>query len=117
MIEPSRDDQAWIQVAHFGGAAGALLGAGLAGWIVPLIVLLAKGDHAAVVRAESVKALNFQLLWSMAGVVGWATACFGVGVVIAAVAALIAVVFGAVAGMQASKDQPYDYPMYVRLIR
>ena len=124
MTEPPRppgagdaDDQTWILIAHFGGAAGALLGAGLAGWIVPLVVLLAKGDQSPVVRAETVKALNFQLLWSIIGVVGWATACFGIGVVVATVAGLIAVVFGVVAGVKASNGEPYDYPLYVRMIK
>src|SRR3954467_15904953 len=60
---PTQDDRTWILVGHSGGAAGTFLGGGLAGWIVPLIVLLAKGNQSPIVRAESVKALNFQLLW------------------------------------------------------
>src|SRR4051812_29786611 len=58
----TQDDRTWILIAHFGGAVGAFVGGGLAGWIIPLIAMLAKGNQSPIVRSESVKALNFQLL-------------------------------------------------------
>jgi len=104
-------------ISHFGGAAGAFLGGGCSGWIVPLIALLARGNQSPVVRAEAIKALNFQILWSIIALVGWSTACIGIGFVIGPVAALIAIIFGVVAGVKASNNEPYNYPMTVQIIK
>ncbi|WP_433301931.1 DUF4870 domain-containing protein [Actinoplanes sp. CA-030573] len=111
------DDKNWILINHFGGAAGAFLGGGCSGWIVPLIVLLARGNQSPVVRAEAVKALNFQILWSIIALVGWATTCLVIGFIIGPVAWLIAIIFGVIAGVKASNNEPYNYPMTVQIIK
>jgi uncharacterized Tic20 family protein len=113
----SPDDKTWIMVAHFGGALGAFLGGGLGGWIAPLIALLAKGTQSPVVRAEAVKALNFQIVWTIVGVIGWATACVVIGFVIIPIAALIAIIFGVIAGLKAVNNEPYKYPLTINLIK
>jgi hypothetical protein len=112
-----QDDRTWILITHFGGAAGAFLGGGVSGWIVPLIALLARGNQSPIVRAEAVKALNFQLLWSIIALVGWATSCLGIGIVIGIGAAIVAIVFGVIAGVKASNNEPYNYPMSVQIIK
>lgn len=114
---PTQDDRTWILISHFGGALGALVGGGLGGWIVPLIALLAKGNQSPVVRAEAVKALNFQLVWAVVGLIGWATACIFIGIVIIPIATLVAIIFGVIAGVKASNNEPYNYPMTVNLIK
>ncbi|WP_250035947.1 DUF4870 domain-containing protein [Paractinoplanes maris] len=114
---PGQDDKTWILVAHFGGALGAFLGGGLAGWIGPLIALLGKGNQSPVVRTEAVKALNFQIVWTIVGVIGWATACAVIGFVIIPIAALISIIFGVVAGLKAVNNEPYNYPLTINLIK
>ncbi len=114
---PTQDDKTWILIAHFGGALGALVGAGLSGWIVPLIAMLAKGNQSPVVRAEAVKALNFQITWAIVALIGWATACIAIGVVIIPIASIIGIVFGIIAGIKANNNEPYNYPMTVNLIK
>jgi len=113
----SQDDRTWILVAHFGGPAGILVGLGLGGWIAPLIALLARGNQSPVVRTEAIKALNFQLLWALVGLIGWATICLGIGFVIMTLAALVAIIFGVVAGVKAVNNEPYNYPMTVNFIK
>jgi uncharacterized Tic20 family protein len=113
----TQDDRTWILIAHFGGAAGTFFGGALAGWIVPLIVMLAKGNQSPMVRAESVKALNFQLLWSIVGLVGWATSCIGIGFAIVGIAWLVAIIFGVIAGIKAANSEPYTYPLSVTIVR
>lgn len=114
---PNQDDKTWIMIAHFGGALGALVGGGLSGWIVPLIAMLAKGNQSPAVRAEAVKALNFQIVWSVVTLIGWVTACAVIGFVIIPIAALIAIVFGVIAGVKASNNEPYNYPLSINLIK
>ena len=100
-----------------GGALGALLGAGLAGWVAPLIALLARGGQSPVVRAEAVKALNFQIVWAVVGLIGWATACVFIGFIIIPIATLVAIIFGVIAGLKANNNEPYNYPMTINLIK
>ncbi len=114
---PGNDDKTWILVAHFGGAAGAFLGGGCSGWIAPLVALLAKGNQSPVVRAEAVKALNFQILWSIIAIVGWVLTCIIIGFFVGIAAWAIATIFGIVAGVKANNNEPYNYPMTVSLIK
>lgn len=89
----------------------------MAGWIIPLIVMLAKGNESPMVRNEAVKALNFQLLWSIIGLAGWALICIGIGYVIVGIAWIVAVVFGIIAGVKAANGEPYTYPMAVAIVK
>ncbi|OJF09551.1 DUF4870 domain-containing protein [Couchioplanes caeruleus] len=111
------DEKTWILVAHFGGAAGAFLGGGCSGWIAPLVAMLAKGNQSPYVRAEAVKALNFQLLWTIIAVIGYATICIGIGIFVAIGAWLVATILGVIAGVKASNNEPYNYPMSVSMIK
>ena len=114
---PGTDDKTWIMIAHFGGAAGAFIGGGVSGWIAPLIALLARGNQSPVVRAEAVKALNFQILWSIIALVGWISTCLIIGFIIGPAAWLVATIFGVIAGVKANNNEPYNYPMSVQLIK
>ncbi|MEU4215382.1 DUF4870 domain-containing protein [Actinoplanes sp. NPDC026623] len=111
------DDKTWILVTHFGGAAGAFLGGGCSGWIAPLVALLARGNQSPAVRAEAVKALNFQILWTIIAIVGWVLSCIVVGIFIGLAAWAIATIFGVIAGVKANNNEPYNYPMTVQMIK
>jgi uncharacterized Tic20 family protein len=111
------DDRTWVLLAHFGGAAGAFIGAGCGGWLVPLIAYLARGTQSPLVRAESLKALNFHLLWSVIGIVGWILTCAVFGIVIALAAWAVGTIFGIIAGIKASNNEPYNYPMTINVIK
>ena len=97
-------------VAHFGGAAGAFFGGGVAGWIGPLIAFLARGNLSPAVRAEAARALNFQLLWSLIAMVGYITACLFIGWLVVVAAMLVGGIFGVIAGIKALNGEPYNYP-------
>ena len=111
------DDRSWNLINHFGGAAGAFVSGGVGGWIVPLIVMVSQGNRSPYLRSEAVKALNFQILWSIIGVIGWATSCIGIGFIITAAAWLMGTIFGVIAGIKASNNEPYNYPMTVQIIK
>jgi uncharacterized Tic20 family protein len=113
----SNDDKTWALVAHFGGALGMLIGAGAGGWVAPLIALLAKGNQSPTVRAHAVAALNFQILWSIVGIIGWALTCIFVGIIAWLAAMVLGIVFGIIAGLRANEGQLYKYPMSVNIIK
>jgi uncharacterized Tic20 family protein len=114
---PTAEDKTWALVAHFGGALGMFVGGGTGGWVPPLIALLVQGNKSPVARAHAVAALNFQLLWSIVGVIGWILACILIGFIGVAAAMIIGIVFGIIAGLRANEGQLYNYPMSVTLIK
>jgi uncharacterized Tic20 family protein len=111
------DDRSWNLINHFGGAAGAFLGGGAGGWIAPLIVLLTQGNRSPHLRSEALKALNFQIICSIVAVIGWCTSGLGIGVIITAAAWLMGVIFGIIAGIKASNNEPYNYPVPVQIVK
>ena len=113
----AQEDRTWILVAHFGGAAGAFVAGALCGWIAPLVAMLARGNQSPVVRAEAVKALNFHILWSIVALIGLATTCIGIGVIVWAAAWIVSIIFGVIAGIKAANGEPYNYPMSVQIIK
>jgi len=94
-----------------------LLGAGAGGWLPPLIALLAKGNTSPTVRAHAVAALNFQILWSVVGIIGWVLTCAVIGVVIWLAAMALGIIFGIIAGLKANEGQYYKYPMSLNIIK
>jgi uncharacterized Tic20 family protein len=113
----NNDEKTWALVAHFGGAAGMFIGVGCGGWVAPLIAMLAKGNESPTVRAHAVAALNFQILWSIIGVIGWALVCIVIGFFAWLAAMIIGIVFGVIAGLRDKEGQFYKYPMSLNLIK
>jgi len=113
----NNDEKTWALVAHFGGAAGAFLGAGGGGWVAPLIALLAKGNESPTVRAHAVAALNFQILCTIVSIIGWATVCIVIGFIPVIAATIAGIVFGIIAGMKANEGQLYKYPVTINLVK
>lgn len=111
------DEKTWALVAHFGGAAGMFLLGAIFGWIGPLIALLARGNQSATVRAHAVNALNFQITWSLVGLIGWITICIVIGIVPVLVAYAVGIIFGIIAGVKANDGQLYEYPLSFKFIR
>jgi len=90
---------------------------GFGGWIAPLVAMLAKGNTSQTVRAHAVEALNFQLTWSIVGVIGWVTICVAIGAVIIPAAVLVGIIFGIIAGVKANEGTLYRYPVSIRMIK
>jgi uncharacterized Tic20 family protein len=113
----NNDEKTFALVAHFGGAVGMFVLFGVGGFIGPLIALLAKGNQSPTVRAHALAALNFQLLWSVVGLIGWILVCVFIGWIITVAAAIIGVILGIIAGVKANEGQLYKYPMSLNLIK
>ncbi|GAB3943304.1 hypothetical protein GCM10027614_31770 [Micromonospora vulcania] len=94
-----------------------IISAGVLGWIAPLVALLARGNQSPTVRAHAVAALNFQLIWSVVGLVGWVLACIVIGFIPVAAAIILGAVFGILAGIKANEGQLYRYPLSASFIK
>jgi uncharacterized protein len=121
------DDKTWVLLAHFGGGAAAFVSSGVLGWVAPLIAMLAQGDKSPTVRGHAVDAVNFQITWAIASVVAYVVFLCGGAITLGfgylflwllpLATAIIATVFGIVAGVKANNGQPYRYPMTFRIIK
>lgn len=110
------DEKTWALIAHFGGALGVLISWGWLGWVGPLISLLAKGNQSPTVRAHSVAALNFQVLWAIISAASLIIGGCLIWLIIPAVlwlVPLVPLIVGIIAGVKANEGQLYRYPMTV----
>ena len=109
----------WAMAAHLSALVAAFVGFAFLG---PLIVYLARRDDP-YVRAHAAEALNFNLSVLIYAVVGGAILVVLILLVVGllliplAIAAAVAwVVLVVLAGIKASKGQPYRYPLTIRFV-
>ncbi|GGE87493.1 DUF4870 domain-containing protein [Mycetocola zhadangensis] len=118
------DDKLWASLSHFGGALGAFLGAGTAGWIAPLVIYLVFKDRGPFTRQEAKEALNFQLTITIfvAGLylVGTVLALILIGFLLyplAAVVGIVGIIFGIIGGVKVNGGQAYRYFFAFRMVK
>ena len=113
----NNDEKTWALLSHFGGAGGMFIFFAVGGWIMPLVAMLTKGKESPVVRQHAVNALNFQVTWSIAGAIGYATSCLVVGIFIFIAAGIIGIVFGIIGGLRANEGHVYEYPLSIKMVK
>jgi uncharacterized Tic20 family protein len=121
-MQPQQEERTWAMVAHAGGPAGIVFSAGLLGFLVPLIVWLAKKDESEFINDQGKEALNFQLTLFLLHVGLWffVLVTLGIGLLVAiplmAILWLVEIVLGVLAAIRSYDGQRYRYPLSVRLI-
>ena len=120
----SSDDKTWALISHFGVAVVGFVTGGVLAWVPALVAYMSKGKESPTVRAHSVAALNFSIIWSAIALAGIILGSCGSLIVIGAVlflveaaAVVIQVVFGIIAGLRANEGQLYQYPMSYQLVK
>ncbi|WBB79677.1 DUF4870 domain-containing protein [Micromonospora sp. WMMD882] len=115
----SGDDRIWALLAHAGGPVGVVVGGSLFGWVGPLIVLLVRGQQSPAVRAHAVAALNFQLTWALAILIGWLLTAVTCGLLffVPLLIALVPIVLGVVGALKANEGVLYPYPASRAFVR
>ncbi|MCA0250957.1 MAG: DUF4870 domain-containing protein [Actinobacteria bacterium] len=110
-------DRSMASAAHWGAlVAGIATGGGL-GFLVPLILLVTKGQSDPLVRANAVESLNFNitvLIGMIASVLLTVAAIGIVGLIVIPIAAVILQVLGA---MAANRGEAYRYPISIRFVK
>lgn len=111
---PTQDEKTMGLVAHIGTIAGNFFGVG---FLVPLILMLTKGKESSFIREHSVESLNFQITVFIAALVGVATSCIGIGILLLVVVGIGALVMSIIAGLKANEGVSYRYPVAIRLVK
>jgi uncharacterized Tic20 family protein len=86
-------------------------------FIAPLIIWLIKKDQSRFVDQQGKEVINFTLTLLIGFVVGVATSCLGIGVVIIIAVKVVNIVFGIISTLAVNKGQPYRYPICIRFIK
>ena len=107
----TNDEKTWALIAHFGPI--------VAGFLAPLVAMLAKGNESPTVKAHSVEALNFHITMGIATVVATILAVCTLGVLIFLpfITYLVALIFSIIGGVKANEGVLYRYPMTWRIIK
>ena len=118
------DDKLWASLSHFGGALGAFLGAGTAGWIAPLVIYLVFKDRGPFTRQEAKEALNFQLTVTIFVVglyiLGTILALILIGFLLyplAVIVGILGIIFGIIGGVKVNSGQAYRYFFAFRMVK
>ncbi len=118
------DDKLWASLAHFGGALGAFLGAGTAGWIAPLVIYLVFKDRGPFTRQEAKEALNFQLTVTIfvigLYILGALLTVVVVGLLLfpaAWIVGVLGIIFGIIGGVKVNNGEAYRYFFAFRMVK
>ena len=101
--------------AHLGTLLGYLL-IPFANVIVPLAILLVKGDTMPFVADQAKESLNFQITVTIVVIVGIILTLFCIGWIILIPAALGGLIFAVVGAVKANEGVRYRYPFALRLV-
>lgn len=101
--------------AHLGQLAGLISGVG--GFVVPLIIMVTKGNESPFVRRAAVESLNFWITGLLASIVAFVLLFVLIGFILLPLVALIWLVLPIYAGIKANEGVDYRYPFSLRLIK
>ncbi|MDH3300535.1 MAG: DUF4870 domain-containing protein [Acidimicrobiia bacterium] len=101
--------------AHLGQLVGLISGVG--GFVVPLIIMVTKGNESPFVRRAAVESLNFWITGLLAFIVAFVLLFVLIGFILLPLVALIWLILPIYAGIKANEGVDYRYPFNLRLIK
>jgi uncharacterized Tic20 family protein len=118
----TKEERTWAMFAHLSGPIGTLASAGLLGFLVPLVVYLARRHDSEFASDQAREALNWQITLALLHIGGVLAILLTIGIGALIVLPLFFVlwilelVLGVVAGLQAYEGHRYRYPFALRLL-
>lgn len=103
------DDTTWALLAHVLAIPTS--------FIAPLVIFLTKGKESGYVRDQSLEALNFSITVAIGYVISSVLTAIVIGFLLYPILFILAVVFGIIATIAASKGETYRYPFALRLVK
>jgi uncharacterized protein len=117
--QTTQEERTWALASHIGSVVGAWVAMA---FLVPLAVLLVKGNSSPFVRHHAVESLNFQLsmlLYLFAGIL-LSVLTLGLGLIvvvpIGVVIGILWLVVVVMATIKASNGEFYRYPITIRFV-
>lgn len=109
--EPTKDDRNLAMLAHLLGIFTWFLG--------PLLIWLLKKDQSPYIDSQGKEALNFQITIGIAYLAVGVLSCLtlGFGALLGPIIWIVAIIFGIMGAVGASRGEPFRYPIAVRLVK
>ena len=110
-----KDEKLWSALSHLGTLIGYVIPFG--NIITPLVIWQVHKDKSTMVSENAKEALNFQILVSIIGVVGFILSFILIGIPVLILLAIVSLVFSIIGGIKANEGEIYRYPYTIRLIQ
>lgn len=112
--DPEKRIRDWTMFTHLSGLCCLL---SIPSFVGPLVLWLIKKDEMPEVDRAGKEALNFHITMAIVQIVSIPLAFFVVGFFTLFAAAIIAIVFSIIAGVEANKGHEYSYPLSFKFIK
>ena len=113
-FEVGDEERTWGILIHAGGFAGLAVPFGNV--LAPLVAWLVKRDESRFVDENGIRALNFQLTWSVILLATALSILVGVGLVLFPLAMLVWLILTVVGTVKAADEEVYDYPLTIGFV-
>lgn len=111
-------DLTLASAAHWGALVGTIASGGSLGFLVPLIIMLTRGQNDPLVRANAVESLNFSLTVILGLIVSvLAVFVFFIGVIGLIAIPIVALILQILGSLAASRGEVYRYPVSIRFVK
>ena len=106
---PTEDEKTWALVVHLGAIVSSI--------VLPLVVLLTKGNESRWVRLQALEALNFHLTILLGMLLSVPLAMVFIGFCTMGALLVASLVLSIIGAVKAYGGEAYRYPVAVRLIK
>lgn len=110
-------DVTMASAAHWGSLVATIASGGTLGFLVPLIIMLSKGQNDPFVRANAVESLNFNLTVLIGMVVSALLVLIFVGIVGLIVIPIVTIILQILGALAANRGEVYRYPISIRFVK
>ena len=106
----------WGMVCHV-SALCVYIGIPIGNILAPLIIWLVKKEESPFLDRQGKEALNFQISFSIYGLIAWVLCFILIGFLLFAILIPVHIIFTVIAAVKANDGIDYRYPMCIRFLR
>lgn len=110
-------DVTLASAAHWGALVATVASGGSLGFLVPLIIMVTKGQSDPLVRANAVESLNFSLTVILGMIVSVLALFVFIGIVGLIAIPILAIILQILGAMAANRGEVYRYPVSIRFVK
>jgi len=114
-VDQSKNSVNWGMVCHVAGLA-TYIGIPFGNIIAPLVIWLVKRDSDSDVNSQGKESLNFNISFTLYGIVAGLLCYVLIGIVLLPVVLITHIILVIQATLKANKGQPVRYPLTLRFL-
>jgi len=111
----SKEERTWAMLCHLSALAGLVIPFG--NIIGPLVIWLIQKDKIPAVNEHGKESLNFQITWSIAGVIAAFLTVIVIGFILLPAIGIFVLIMVIIASLKANNGESYQYPASIKFIK